>query len=77
MESRFSIGSNAISLRPSMTTRAMSAFVRNKSNKTAIEYFTEVKIEFVFCGWKQGDALPEFSSENLQKINEAARRDRS
>jgi hypothetical protein len=75
MESRFSIGSNAISSRPNMTTRALSAFVRNRSNKNATEYLTEVKIEDVVCGWKQGDALPELSSENLRKINEAARRE--
>ncbi len=75
MEIRFSIDSNAISARPNMTTRALSAFARNRSNKTATGYFPEVNIEMVFCGWKQGDALPELSYENLQKINEAAKRE--
>ena len=73
MESRFSVGSNAISTRPNFTTGAMSGLVRSRSNRMATDYIPVVPFSAVDPAWEEGDPVPELSEKNLKKINEASR----
>ena len=73
MESRFSVGSNAISTRPNFTTGAMSGLVRSRSNRMATDYIPVVSFLAVDPAWEEGDPKPELSEKNLKKINEANR----
>ena len=70
MESRFSVGSNAVCARPNFTTKAFSAFVRTRSNMHATEWRPEVFFYELFPSWEEGDDVPDMSAHVLRKVRE-------